>query len=65
MNFKILIYKKVEILNFQKFINKNDVRPINSHPNINVKKLFQITKKIIENINQFINSIKSSARSSY
>jgi hypothetical protein len=56
---------KVVILNFQKFINKNDVRPINSHPNINVKKLFPITKKIIENINQFINSIKSSARSSY
>jgi hypothetical protein len=55
----------VVILNFQKFINKNEVSPISSHPSINVKKLLLITKKIIENINQFINSIKSSIFSSY
>jgi hypothetical protein len=55
---------KVVILNFQKLINKNDVKPISSHPIINVKKLLPITKKIIENINQFINKTKFSPLSS-
>jgi hypothetical protein len=56
---------KVVILKRQKLINKNEVKPINSHPTIKVKKLFPITKKIIEKINQFINKINSSPRSSY
>jgi hypothetical protein len=55
----------VDILNRQKLINKNDVNPIISHPIIILKKLFPITKKIIEKINQFINKINSSPRSSY
>ena len=55
---------KVVDLNFQKFINKNDVNPINSQPKISVKKLLPLTKKIIEKINQFINNINSSSRSS-
>jgi hypothetical protein len=55
----------VVILNFQKFINKNDVNPINSHPKISVNILSLITKKIIENINQFISNINSSPLSSY
>ena len=48
-----------------KFISKKDVKPINSHPKIKLKKLLLITKKIMENINQFINKINSSNRSSY
>jgi hypothetical protein len=55
----------VVTLNFQKFINKNDVRPMSSQPIINVKKLLLIIKNIIENINQFIKRINSSALSSY
>jgi hypothetical protein len=55
----------VVTLNFQKLINKNDVKPINSQPIIIVKKLFPITKKIIDNINQFMSKINSSALSSY
>jgi len=51
-------------LNFQKLINKNEVKPISSHPIISVKKLLLITKKIIEIINQFINKINSSPLSS-
>jgi hypothetical protein len=54
----------VVILNFQKLISKNEVNPISSHPSIIVKKLSPITKKIIENINQFIRSVNSSALSS-
>jgi hypothetical protein len=54
----------VVILNRQKLISKNDVNPIISQPTIIVKKLFPITKKIIEKINQFINKINSSLRSS-
>lgn len=56
---------KVVILYFQKFINKNDVKPISSHPKISVKKLFPLTNNIIESINQFINKINSSPLSSY
>ncbi len=56
---------KVVDLNFQKFISKKDVKPINSHPKIKLKKLLLITKKIMENINQFINKINSSNLSSY
>lgn len=55
----------VVILNRQKLINKNDVKPINSHPIIIVKKLLLITKKIIEKINQFIKRINSSGLSWY
>jgi hypothetical protein len=56
---------RVEILNRQKLINKNEVKPINSHPIIKEKKLLPITKKIIEKINQFMSKINSSPRSSY
>ena len=56
---------KVIALNFQKFINKKDVNPINSHPKINVKKLFPQTRIIIDNINQLISKINSSSLSSY
>lgn len=56
---------KVVDLNFQKLISKNEVKPINSHPKIKLKKLLLITKKIIEKINQFIKSMNSSERSSY
>lgn len=55
---------KVVNLNFQKLINKKEVKPISSHPIINVKKLLPRTKKIIEIINQFINKTNSSPRSS-
>jgi hypothetical protein len=55
---------KVVILNFQKFISKKEVRPINSQPKISVKKLLPLTKIIIESINQFIRSINSSSLSS-
>lgn len=66
LNVKALkLQLSVVILNFQKLINKNDVRPISSHPRISVKKLLPLTNKIIESINQFINSINSSSRSSY
>jgi hypothetical protein len=54
----------VVILKRQKFINKNDVKPISSQPIIIVNKLLLITKKTIENINQFISKINSSPRSS-
>lgn len=55
----------VVILNLQKLINKKEVKPINSQPSKILKKLLDITKKIIENINQFINKTNSSPRSSY
>lgn len=54
----------VVVLNRQKLINKNDVNPISSQPIIIVNKLLLITKKIIENINQFISKINSSPLSS-
>lgn len=54
----------VVILNFQKFINKNDVNPISSQPIIIVNKLLLITKKTIEKINQLISKTNSSPRSS-
>ena len=56
---------KVIALNFQKLINKKDVKPINSHPKISVKKLLPQTSIIIDIINQLINSINSSSLSSY
>lgn len=56
---------KVVNLNFQKFINKKEVKPINSHPKISVKKLLPLTNIIIESVNQFINNINSSHLSSY
>ena len=59
------LHPRVVILNFQKLINKNEVKPTNSHPNINVKKLLPLTKIIIDKINQFKSNINSSARSSY
>jgi len=55
----------VKFLNFQKLISKNDVKPISSQPKINENMLLLKTKKIIENINQFISKIKSSDLSSY
>jgi len=54
----------VVILNFQKLINKKEVKPINSQPKIRVKKLLPHTNEIMDNINQFISNINSSARSS-
>ena len=56
---------KVIALNFQKLINKNEVKPINSQPKINVKKLLPQTSMIIERINQLISKINSSSLSSY
>lgn len=56
---------RVVILNFQKLINKKEVKPISSQPIIIVKKLLPITKKIIDKINQLISKINSSALSSY
>jgi hypothetical protein len=56
---------RVDILNLQKLINKNEVRPINSQPRISEKKLLPMTKKIIEKINQLINRTNSSPLSSY
>lgn len=55
---------RVVILYFQKLISKKDVKPINSQPSINVKKLLPLTNIIIESINQFINKINSSSLSS-
>ena len=59
------LHPKVVILNLQKLINKKEVNPINSQPSRILKKLFEITKKIIENINQLISKINSSPLSSY
>ena len=59
------LHPKVVILNRQKLINKNEVKPISSHPNKILKKLLEITRKIIEKINQFISKTNSSPRSSY
>jgi hypothetical protein len=56
---------KVVTLNLQKLISKKEVNPIISQPTIILKKLFEITKKIIEKINQFISKINSSPLSSY
>jgi hypothetical protein len=66
LNVKALkLQPKVEILNRQKLINKNEVKPISSQPKIKEKKLFPITKKIIEKMNQFISKTNSSPLSSY
>ena len=56
---------RVVDLNFQKLISKKEVNPISSHPNIKVKKLFPDTKIIIDNTNQLISNVNSSALSSY
>lgn len=55
---------KVVVLNLQKLISKNDVKPISSHPNSIEKKLLLNTKNIIENSNQLISNINSSPLSS-
>jgi hypothetical protein len=66
LNVKALkLQPKVVILNLQKLMSKNEVKPISSQPIISVKKLLLITKKIMENINQLINKINSSPLSSY
>jgi hypothetical protein len=65
LNVKALkLQDRVVILNLQKLINKKEVNPINSQPIIIVNRLLLITKKIIENINQFIKRTNSSPRSS-
>ena len=59
-NAALKLQLKVVDLNFQKLISKKEVKPINSQPIIIVKKLFPITKNIIDKINQFINKTNSS-----
>ena len=55
----------VDILVDQKFIKKNDVKPINSHPKNRTKKLPLITKQIILKTKEFINKSKRSTLGSY
>ena len=46
---------------FQKFIKKNEDKPIDSQPRNKVNKLFANIKIIILNINQFINKANKSS----
>jgi len=55
----------VDILVDQKFIKKNDVKPINSQPKNKTKKFPLITNKIILITKQFINKISLSTLGSY
>ena len=56
---------KVDIFVDQKFININDVRPINSHPKKKFIKLFVETKNIMLRIKKFKNKINLSVNGSY
>ena len=56
---------KVDILVDQKFIKKNEVKPINSQPKNKTKKLPLVTRHIILITKQFINSINLSTLGSY
>jgi len=56
---------KVDILVDQKLIKKNDVKPINSQPKNNTKKLPLVTKQIILITKQLINNINLSTFGSY
>jgi hypothetical protein len=49
---------KIDLLNCQKLIKKNELIPNNSHPKIIEKKLSAITKKLILEINTFNTIIK-------
>ena len=55
----------VEILVFQKLINKNEVKPINSQPKKIIIKLPDVTKIDILITNKFIKIIKRSILGSY
>lgn len=56
---------KVDILVDQKLIKKKEVKPINSQPKNNTKKLPLVTKQIILITKQFINNINRSTFGSY
>lgn len=54
----------VPLLVLQKFIKKNEDKPIDSQPKNNVNKLFPNTKTIILNMNQLISKAKISSLAS-
>lgn len=56
---------KVEILFTQKFIKKNDVKPISSHPKKMPIKFPEVTKKTILIINKFNKINNLSTKGSY
>ena len=56
---------KVFLRNVQKFINKNDVKPISSQPKKSNRALSDITNKDILKMNQFNKSINLSACGSF
>lgn len=55
----------VDILVDQKLIKKNDVKPINSQPKNNTKKLPLVTRQIILITKQFIKRVNLSTLGSY
>jgi hypothetical protein len=55
----------VETLVDQKFIKKNEVKPINSQPKNKTKKLPLVTKQTILITNKLINSVNLSTLGSY